>query len=266
MNRCLWTLEKNKNYIKYHDEEWGKPSFDDNYLFEMLILESFQAGLSWDCILNKRENFKKAFDNFNIDKIINYNEEKINELMDNKGIVRNKLKISAMINNSKRFKEIQKEYNSFSNYIWSFTNNKIIYEVGKTKSDLSNKISKDLKKRGMKFVGTIIIYSYLQAIGIINSHEGNCFKYKRRKAMREVKPNTTWRHFKGSIVRVIALAKHTETMEELVIYECLNNNTNHVNEIYARPLDMFLSEVDHEKYPDVKQKYRLEQIDEITSY
>ena len=179
MNRCSWCNLNNNKYILYHDNEWGKPTHDDNKLFELLILESFQAGLSWECILNKREDFRKAFDNFNYKKISKYNETKINELLNNKNIIRNKLKIKAAINNSKIFIDIQKEYKSFSNYIWSFTNNNIIYENDKVSSELSDKISNDLKKRGMKFVGTIIIYSYLQAIGIINSHEENCFLYKK---------------------------------------------------------------------------------------
>lgn len=181
MNRCFWVNMNNELYIKYHDEEWGKPNFNDNYLFEMLLLESFQAGLSFECILNKRENFRISFDNFNIDKIINYDEEKINKLLNDKGIIRNRLKIKASINNAKIFKKIQKEYGSFSNYIWSFTGNKVIFETGKTKSKLSDKISIDLNKRGMKFVGTIIIYSYLQAIGVINSHEKDCFLHREGK-------------------------------------------------------------------------------------
>ena len=177
MNRCKWAMNVNEIYTKYHDEEWGEPVHDDQKLYEMLILESFQAGLSWSCILNKRENFKKAFDNFDIDKIINYDEIKIQELQKNEGIIRNKLKIKATINNSKIFKEIQKEYGSFDKYIWSFTNNETIYEFDKVSSELSDSISRDLKKRGMTFVGTIIIYSYLQAVGIINSHESQCFKH-----------------------------------------------------------------------------------------
>ena len=177
MNRCKWAMNVNEIYTKYHDEEWGEPVHDDQRLYEMLILESFQAGLSWSCILNKRENFRKAFDNFDIDKIINYDEIKIQELQNNAGIIRNKLKIKATINNSKIFKEIQKEYGSFDKYIWSFTNNQTIYEFDKVSSELSDIISRDLKKRGMTFVGTIIIYSYLQAVGIINSHEIQCFKH-----------------------------------------------------------------------------------------
>ena len=181
MQRCSWLNLNNPLYVKYHDEEWGVPVYDDHKLFEMLLLESFQAGLSWECVLNKREAFKKAFDNYNYKKIKDYNEEKQKELMNNKNIIRNKRKISATIKNAKIFIEIQKEYNSFSNYLWHFTNNKIIYETGKTTSTLSDQISKDLKKRGMSFVGTTIIYSYLQAIGMINSHEKNCYLYKESK-------------------------------------------------------------------------------------
>ena len=177
MNRCHWVNMNNPLYIKYHDEEWGVPSYEDNYLFEMLLLESFQAGLSWECILNKREFFRKAFDNFDYKKIARYDEKKIEELKNNKDIIRNKLKIKASINNAKIFMDIQKEYESFSKYIWHFTNNKIIKNTGdeiRTTSSLSDKISKDLQKRGMKFVDSTIIYSYLQAIGIINDHENNC--------------------------------------------------------------------------------------------
>ena len=173
--RCSWVNTNNDIYIKYHDEEWGIPSYNDQHLFEMLILESFQAGLSWECVLNKRKYFREAFDDFNIDKICQYNDIKIQELLANKNIIRNKLKIKAKINNAKIFKDIQIEYKTFSNYIWHFTNNKIIYEFNKTNSELSDTISKDLIKRGMKFVGTTIIYSYLQAIGVIYSHEECCF-------------------------------------------------------------------------------------------
>ena len=179
IQRCKWCNLNNPIYVKYHDKEWGVPTYDDQKLFELLILETFQAGLSWECILNKRKNFKKALDNFDINKIIKYNQEKINQLIQNKGIIRNKLKIKALINNAKIFKQIQNEYGTFSKYIWHFTNSKIIYEINKTKSDLSDKISKDLKQKGMTFVGTTIIYSYIQAIGIINSHEKTCFKYKK---------------------------------------------------------------------------------------
>ena len=179
MQRCKWCNLDNPLYVKYHDEEWGEPTYDDKKLFELLILESFQAGLSWECVLNKRENFRHAYDSFDIDKIINYDEAKINELKQNPGIIRNKLKIKASINNAKIFKQIKKEYGSFSKYIWGFTNGKIIYETNKTSSKLSDQISKDLKKKGMTFVGTTIIYAYLQATGIVNSHDENCFKYKK---------------------------------------------------------------------------------------
>ena len=178
MKRCKWVNNKNELYIKYHDEEWCVPKYDDQELYELLILESFQAGLSWECVLNKREAFRNSYGNFDIDKVINYDEDKIKELLNNKDIIRNKLKIKASINNSKIFKSVQKEFGSFSKYIWSFSNNKIIHEDFEvTTNDLSDKISKDLKKRGMTFVGSTIIYSYLQAIGVISSHSKDCFKY-----------------------------------------------------------------------------------------
>lgn len=178
MTRCKWCKLKNPKYIEYHDKEWCKPNFDDKYLYEMLILESFQAGLSWECVLNKRESFLKAYDNFDIEKVCNYDEKKINELMNNENIIRNKLKIKASINNSKIFKAIANEYDTFHNYLKSFTQDKVIYENDKTTNNLSDNISNDLKKRGMKFVGSTIIYSYLQAIGVINSHDKECFLYK----------------------------------------------------------------------------------------
>ena len=186
MKRCKWCNLENPKYIKYHDKEWGQINKDDNYLLEMLILELFQAGLSWECILNKRDNFKKAYDNFDLDKICTYDDKKINELLNNKGIIRNKLKIEASINNTKIFKNIKKEYGSFNNYLKIFTKDKIIYEINKTTNDLSDKISEDLKKRGMKFVGSTIIYSYLQAIGIIYSHEEECFLYNNNTTIAKV--------------------------------------------------------------------------------
>ncbi len=175
ITRCKWCNLNNPRYVKYHDEELGVLNVDDSYLYEMLILEMFQTGLSFECILNKRENFKKAYSNFNIDEVINYTDEDINRLLNDKGIIRNKLKILASINNSKIFKSIRDEYSNFYNYLKVFTKGKIYQENDKTRSELSDAISKDLKKRGMKFVGTIIIYSYLQAIGIINSHDDDCF-------------------------------------------------------------------------------------------
>ena len=181
MKRCKWCNLENEKYIDYHDNEWCKLNKDDNYLFEMLILESFQAGLSWECILNKRNDFILAFDGFDIDKICKYDDVKIVELLNNEKIVRNKLKIKAAITNSKIFKKIQIEFGSFYNYLETFTKNKIIYETNKANNNLSEKLSKDLQKRGMKFVGSTIIYSYLQAIGIIYSHDKDCFLYKEKQ-------------------------------------------------------------------------------------
>ena len=178
--RCRWCNLKNPTYITYHDEEWCKPNFDDKYLFEMLILESFQAGLSWECVLNKREDFIKAYDDFDIDKICNYDNNKIEKLLLNEKIIRNKLKINTSIKNAKIFKDIQKEYGTFYNYLKTFTKGKTVYEIDKTTSELSDSISKDLQKRGMKFVGSTIIYSYLQAIGVIYSHDKECFLYKEK--------------------------------------------------------------------------------------
>lgn len=177
--RCKWCNEKNKIYVEYHDKEWGILNTEDKYLYEILILESFQAGLSWECVLNKRKSFRKAFDNFDIEKIIKYDENKINELLNNKEIIRNKLKIKAAINNSKIFKQIIKEYGNFYNYLKQYTNGKTIVEYDKTKNKISDEISRNLYKRGMRFVGSTIIYSYLQAIGIINSHQKECFMYKK---------------------------------------------------------------------------------------
>ena len=178
VKRCKWCNLKNPVYVKYHDEEWGRLNFDEKYLFEMLILESFQAGLSWECVLNKRKDFEEAYNNFNIDKICKYDDKKIKELLSNEKLIRNKLKINASINNSKIFKKIQNEYGTFHNYLKTFTNDVIIYEIDKTTNQLSDDLSKDLQKRGMKFVGSTIIYSYLQAIGIIYSHDKECFMYK----------------------------------------------------------------------------------------
>lgn len=178
--RCKWCNLKNPLYVKYHDEEWCKPNFNEKYLYEMLILESFQAGLSWECVLNKREDFRKAYDNFDIDKICEYNDKKIEQLLSNQKIIRNKLKIKASINNSKIFKNIQAEFGSFYNYLKIFTKGKTFYEIDKTTSELSDLISKNLQKRGMKFVGSTIIYSYLQAIGVIYSHDKECYLYKKK--------------------------------------------------------------------------------------
>ena len=180
MKRCFWVDENSEIYVKYHDEEWGVPKYDDGELFELLILEGFQAGLSWICVLKKREAFRSAFDNFDVNKIANYDTKKVEELLKNEGIIRSRSKIEAAISNAKIFIEIQKEFGSFSNYIWGFTDGKVIKNTTGdliVSSPLSDKVSKDLKKRGMKYTGTVIIYSYLQAIGIINDHDKACFKY-----------------------------------------------------------------------------------------
>ncbi len=181
MERCKWCNLNNPLYVKYHDEEWGVLNSDEHYLYEMLILESFQAGLSWECVLNKRDAFRVAYDNFDINKVIEYDDKKVDELINNKGIIRNKLKIRASINNSIIFKSIEEEYGSFYDYLLSFSGNKILYEYDKTTNKLSDTLSNDLKRRGMKFVGSTIIYSYLQAIGLINSHFKECFLYQKNK-------------------------------------------------------------------------------------
>lgn len=180
MKRCFWVDEKSEIYVKYHDEEWGVPKYDDRELFELLILECFQAGLSWITVLKKREAFRLAFDNFDVEKVSEYDEEKIEELLKNPNIIRSRRKIESAILNAKIFIQIQKEFGSFSDYIWGFTEGKIIKNTLKeipVSTLLSDKISNDLKKRGMKYVGTVIVYSYLQAIGVVNDHETSCFKY-----------------------------------------------------------------------------------------
>ncbi len=177
--RCGWG-EKDDLYRSYHDQEWGKPVFDDQVLFEFLVLESFQAGLSWHTILKKRENFRVAFDNFDYKKISNYSDDKVNELLNDTGIVRNKLKILATINNAQKFLEVQKEFGSFTNYIWNFVDGKPIVNHPKTLQDvpatteISNMLSKDLKKRGFKFLGSTVMYAYMQATGLVNDHLVDC--------------------------------------------------------------------------------------------
>ena len=183
-SRCFWANPKNERYIRYHDEEWGQPVYDDKKLFEMLILESFQAGLSWECVLNKREAFREAFDGFDLKKVCGYQEEQVERLMQNKEIIRNRRKITASIKNANIFLEIQKEFGSFSDYLWHFTGHEIIYETGKTTSELSDTVSADLYKRGMRFVGSTIIYSYLQAVGIIYSHEDDCYLCREKTGKR----------------------------------------------------------------------------------
>jgi DNA-3-methyladenine glycosylase I len=185
MKRCEWVKNSNKEYVKYHDKEWGVPVHKDKKLFEMLILEGAQAGLSWSTILKKRKNYKKAFNNFNPKKVAKYDDKKIERLLKNEGIVRNKLKIKSTIQNAKVFLEIQKEFKSFNKYIWGFTNNKILKNKFKKMSDLpaktplAEKISKDLKTREMNFVGPTIIYAFMQAIGMVNDHTTDCFRYNK---------------------------------------------------------------------------------------
>lgn len=176
MQRCSWVNPRNVLYIRYHDEEWGVPVHDDRKLFEMLVLECFQAGLSWECVLNKREAFRKAFDGFDTEKFSCYTEEKVAQLMDTPGIIRNRLKIQSATVNARAFLDIQKEYGTFSRYLWQWTDGKVIRETGRTRSDLSDRLSKDLKKRGMKYTGTIAVYAYLQAVGVVSSHDRTCFK------------------------------------------------------------------------------------------
>ena len=173
--RCRWCNLQNPIYVAYHDKEWGVPVHDDRLLFEMLILEGFQAGLSWECVLNKREAFRRAFDGFDWDKVAGYGDGKIEALMADRDIVRNSIKIKAAVSNARAFIAIRSEYGSFDAFIWAFTGGKTVRETGLTSSPLSDRISKELKTRGMKFVGTTIIYSFLQAIGVINSHEDGCF-------------------------------------------------------------------------------------------
>jgi len=180
--RCEWPGEEDKLMVKYHDEEWGNPCHDDKKLFEYLILDTFQAGLSWRTILHKRENFRKTFHGFHAVKIAKYTKKDIKRLMNEAGIIRNRLKILSVVNNAKKFLELQKEFGSFSNYLWRFTNEKQIKNNFKnmgdipSKTNISDAISKDLKSRGFSFVGTTIIYAFMQAVGIVNDHVSDCFK------------------------------------------------------------------------------------------
>lgn len=181
--RCAW-CEKDDLYRNYHDNEWGKPVYDDETIFEFLILETFQAGLSWYTVLAKRENFRKAFDNFNLKKIANYSEDKIAELAEDAGIIRNKLKIKATVTNAQAFIKVQEEFGTFSKYIWGFVDGKPIDNQPKTLSEvkattpISDALSKDLKKRGFKFVGSTVMYAHMQATGMVNDHVMDCWTRK----------------------------------------------------------------------------------------
>src|SRR6056297_1585959 len=186
LNRCGWA-DGSEMYINYHDKEWGVPVFDDKTLFEFLTLETAQAGLSWSTILKRRENYKKAYDNYDIIKIASYDENKIQELLNNEGIIRYRLKIESSINNAKQFLKVQDEYGSFNNYLWSFVDHKPIVNSWKklsevpAETEISKQIAKDLKSKGFKFVGSVTIYAYLQAVGVVNDHLTNCFRYKEIK-------------------------------------------------------------------------------------
>jgi len=187
MKRCAWVDPENKIYTEYHDKEWGTPVHDDRKLFEMLVLEGAQAGLSWETVLKKRENFRKAFDGFDPQKVALYDEDKQTELLQNKGIIRNRLKIRSAIQNAGVFLEIQKEFGSFDTYIWNFVDNKPVQNRFSSikdlpaKTEISDMISKDLKKRGMNFIGPTIIYAYMQSVGMVNDHEVSCFRYPQLK-------------------------------------------------------------------------------------
>ena len=178
VTRCRWADPASELYTAYHDQEWGVPEHDDRKLFEMLILEGFQAGLSWITILKKREAFRRAFDRFDPAVVAGYGAEKLETLMSDPGIVRNRRKIEAAVTNAAVFLEIQKEFGSFDRYLWGFTGGEIILNTDdqvRASSELSDRISADLKRRGMKFVGTVIIYSFLQAVGVVNDHERSCW-------------------------------------------------------------------------------------------
>lgn len=185
LKRCAWVRADDPLYIKYHDKEWGVPIFDnDRLLFEFLILEGMQAGLSWITILKKRASYRKCFDNFNARKIAQYDKRKIQALMKNEGIIRNRLKIESVISNAKAYLEVKREFSSFSDYIWSFVEGKPIQNHWRelksvpSRTDISDKLSKDLKKRGFKFVGSTICYAFMQAVGLVNDHTTDCFRYR----------------------------------------------------------------------------------------
>jgi len=185
--RCPWVRGKNSLYVDYHDNEWGRPVHDDRHLFEMLILEGAQAGLSWETVLNKRERYKKVFENFDPQKVARFSSSKIEKLLLDPGIIRNRLKINSTVSNASLFLGVQKEFGSFESYLWGFVEGKTLFTKGiKTVKDypvttsISDKISKDLKKRGFRFVGSTIIYAYMQAVGLVNDHSEDCFLYGKK--------------------------------------------------------------------------------------
>lgn len=183
--RCAWAAASSEQMQQYHDKEWGVPVYDDRLLFEFLILEGAQAGLSWSTVLVKRENYQKLFSNFDVKKIIKYDQAKIDKILLNPGIIRNKLKVNSVVINAKAFIEVQKEFGSFSNFIWGFVDGKPIVNNWKNsdrlpaKTEISDKISAALKKRGFKFIGTTICYAFMQAVGMVNDHTVDCFRYQK---------------------------------------------------------------------------------------
>jgi DNA-3-methyladenine glycosylase I len=183
IKRCAWAAGSSEQMQEYHDKEWGVPVYDDRLLFEFLILEGAQAGLSWSTVLAKRENYRKAFSNFDVKKIIKYDQQKIEKILLNPGIIRNKLKVNSVVINARAFIEVQKEFGSFSKFIWSFVDGKPIMNHWKpndrlpAKTDISDAISAALKKRGFKFIGSTICYAFMQAVGMVNDHSTECFKY-----------------------------------------------------------------------------------------
>jgi len=185
LQRCAWSLSNGDLYEKYHDQEWGEPVHDDKKLFEFLVLESAQAGLSWAIILKKREGYRKAFANFDPVKVAKFTEKDVEKLLKNEGIIRNGMKIRAAINNAQRFLEVQKEFGSFAEYMWDFVDGKPLDGRRKSikdipsKTELAEKFSKDLKKRGFKFLGPVVCYAHMQAVGMVNDHEISCFRYKQ---------------------------------------------------------------------------------------
>jgi len=239
--RCTWCDENSKIYTEYHDKQWAVPVYDDTELFEMLILEGMQAGLSWITILNKRENFRAACDNFNYLKIAAYKEDKIAELLNNSGIIRNRLKIHAMVKNAKVFIQIQQEFDTFRDYIWSYVNftpiqnhfNNLVELPAQT--ELSTRISKDLKKHGMNFVGPTIIYSFMQAIGMVNDHETSCFRYSEvQNELKNRYKNKSHIDIQSYVNQTIAVITDSDAQQKtLELYA-----TRLLNELMSRRLDI----------------------------
>ena len=182
-NRCTWVPTHKPGYVKYHDEEWGVPVYDDRKMFEFLVLESFQAGLSWEIVLNKRDNFRKVFADFDFEKVSKFDEDKVQSLLQDKGIIRNQLKIRATINNAQRYQEVRQEFGSFCEYFWGFSGGRPKINAFQRLQDipastaLSDTIAKDMKQRGFKFLGTTVIYAHMQAVGMVNDHTIDCFRY-----------------------------------------------------------------------------------------